>query len=258
MPIAVTFNTDVPERYRATAESFLHVTSTTPIQEAAWSWTSPRTVTFRGKEFWPANTDIAVDATIPTTRILDVAHKRNVIFSGGDAITLHIGREFITRIDSNTKYAVVYKNGKKVRSMPTSLGKPGWETRSGTKVVMERYKVRRMTSQAVGDTTSTYDLQVPYAVRITNSGEFIHGAPWAIGRLGRVNGSHGCTNLNMTDAAWFFKNAWMGDPVVTKHTGRKMESYNGLGGPWNISWKAWLSGSATGSQVVTTPAFTVG
>ena len=60
----------------------------------------------------------------------------------------------------------------------------------------EKYRVKTMTGASIG-AEEDYTLQVPYAIRLTNSGEFIHAAPWATSRIGRWNGSHGCTNLQV-------------------------------------------------------------
>lgn len=250
MPVTITFNTDVPKRYRDEIESLIAVSASRDIPDVAWGWTDARTIVLRGKEFWPANTVITVNAKLPKTRIPSVKHQEVAVVSGGDTITMKIGRSFVVRVNASTVQAVVYRNGKKIRTMPTSLGKPGWETRSGIKVVQEKYLVKRMTSQAVGETQETYDLQVPYSVRITPTGEFIHGAPWAVSRLGRYNGSHGCTNLNVSDAKWFYENSRMGDPVITKNTGRQMETWNGPGGPWNFTWDAWLDNSYAGARTI--------
>jgi hypothetical protein len=88
----------------------------------------------------------------------------------------------------------------------------------------------------------------PWAVRITWSGEFVHGAPWAAFRIGKFNGSHGCTNLLSDplheDAKWFYDNSFLGDPVVTTGTKRAMEVNNSIGGPFNIAWSVWLAHSA--------------
>ena len=94
----------------------------------------------------------------------------------------------------------------------------------------EKCRWTRMTSDQLGLTDEFYDLQVPYAVRITPTGEFIHGAPWAASRIGAWNGSHGCTNLNVGPAKWFLQPCETGDVTVTTSTGRRMETWNGTPG----------------------------
>lgn len=128
-------------------------------------------------------------------------------------------------------------DGKVIRKFVTSLGKPGYATRSGVKTIMERYAVTRMTN--VGVTTSEiYDLQVPYAMRLTNSGEFLHAAPWN-GQIGYANTSHGCSHLTMTDGAYFFTITIRYDPVITKNAGPVDDYYNGPGSLWNIPAAKW-------------------
>ena len=56
----------------------------------------------------------------------------------------------------------------------------------GYKAVMDKYLTRNMTSQELGLTNEHYDLWAPYSTRITPTGEFVHGAPWAAGRIGRA------------------------------------------------------------------------
>jgi len=146
---------------------------------------------------------------------------------------------------SNAKHRMtVTRDGVRLRTLGVSLGKPGFPTRSGTKVIMEKYVSHRMNSITVGITgPEAYDLDVPYAMRITSSGEFLHGAPWNP-YVGIRNHSHGCTNLTLSSAKWVFSRVLEGDPVVTTGTGRATESWNGLGGVWNVSWTDWVAGSA--------------
>ena len=146
---------------------------------------------------------------------------------------------------SNAKHRMtVTRDGERIRTFGVSLGKPGFPTRSGTKVIMEKYVTHRMNSITVGITgAEAYDLDVPYAMRITASGEFLHGAPWNP-YVGTMNHSHGCTNLTLSSARWVFGHVKEGDPVVTTGTGRPTESWNGLGGVWNVPWATWVAGSA--------------
>ena len=59
-----------------------------------------------------------------------------------------------------------------------------------------------------------YRIQVYYAMRLTDSGEFLHAAPWSVGSQGYANVSHGCINLSPDNALWYFDTVGIGDPVV--------------------------------------------
>lgn len=240
-PIAVHFSDPIPKKSRLATENLITMTASNPLSPGAWVWTSDDVVTFRTKDFLPARTTINVDVNLKNVVFSETPKK--VIKGGKDASgIIKTGRDMETIINGKTKKAVVSIDDKKVRTMNVSLGKAGWLTRSGIKTTGEKYRVQRMTSAEIG-AGEFYDLQVPYAVRLTDSGEFIHAAPWATGRLGRSNGSHGCTNLGMGDGQWFYTKTLMFDPVITVGTKRSMETWNGAGAIWNYSWEQWAAKS---------------
>lgn len=253
MPIKVSFDQSVPKKLRATVQQSIVIDSSKALPEGAWVWQSGSTVTFRTATFLPAHTTIRV-STPKRNHVYGMAGGNTYKSSGVSSSTLHISRNLTTTIVNRTHKAVVVMDGKKVRTMPISMGKKGWLTRSGIKVTGEKYRIQRMTSSEIG-AAEFYDLQVPYAVRLTDSGEFMHAAPWAESRLGEYNGSHGCTNLSMSDGAWFFNRSIPGDPVITSGTGRAMETWNGPGAIWNIPWKTWAADSI-GTATVNTPTVT--
>lgn len=240
--IRVRFNRDVPKAVRDEALSHITITTSKSIGKADWAWVDARNAVYRPKDFWPARTKVSV-STYKTMDVIPTAKSYDLRWVGDAQRDFRIGRSQVIKVDSATHMAKVVRDGRTIRTMPIALGKPGWETRSGIKVLMESYRVKEMTGESI-NAEEDYTLDVPYAIRMTNSGEFIHAAPWAAGNLGRYNGSHGCTNLSMTDAAWLFSNHLYGDPVITKGTGRPMESYNGAGGVWNVSWSKWAKGIA--------------
>ena len=88
----------------------------------------------------------------------------------------------VIKINLGSDTAHVYKNGKKVRTIYVSGGKAGWQTRSGTKLIMSHEYNKKMTNEMIG-AAEHYDLTIAYAMRITNSGEFLHSAPWNAGLL---------------------------------------------------------------------------
>jgi lipoprotein-anchoring transpeptidase ErfK/SrfK len=236
-PVVVTFNYDV--RRKADVERALRVRTGKPLVAASWSWTSDRTVQYRPRGFWPAYTGVAVAAD------LRKVHAGPGLWGMRDTDAgFRVGRAFVMRVSNAKHRMVVRKDGETVRTFGVSLGKSGFLTRSGTKVIMDTHESYRMRSTTVGITgAEAYDLDVPYAMRITSSGEFLHGAPWNP-YVGIMNHSHGCTNLTLSAAHWVFDRVREGDPIITKGTGRQMESWNGLGGVWNVDWTRWVAGSA--------------
>ena len=234
MPVILTF--DVPVKNRKEFEKHLSVTSS-PKQEGSWSWFSDTEVHFRPKKYWKSGT------TVTATADLNGLDAGNGIYGQNSTSTsFKVGRSLITKINLDTKRAKVYIDGDLERTIPISAGKSGWTTRSGTKLIMEKLPVTRMTNQMIG-ADEAYDLQVKYAMRITWSGEFLHAAPWNSANLGRVNASHGCVGMSTSNAAWLFNRVQVGDPVVTTGSNRGLEKGNGYT-DWDVSWSQYQKGSA--------------
>ncbi|MFC7592383.1 L,D-transpeptidase [Nonomuraea antimicrobica] len=87
-----------------------------------------------------------------------------------------------------------------------------------------------------------YDMMIDHAVRISNSGEYVHAKDnvWA---QGRANVSHGCINARPDQAAWFYESSLRGDPIAIVGTDRRLEWDNGWGF-WQLPWEKWRQGSA--------------
>lgn len=239
-PIIVTLSAPVRGQVlRAGIERALSVQASIPV-EGGWAWLNDNTLHYRPKDFWPADDDVTVHLALT-----DVHASPGVWGTADRTVTFRTGAAQVVHVDSATHQLTVTRDGRVVRTMPVSLGKAGHETRSGVKVVMERHATFHMDSSTVGVELGpeAYNLDVPYALRITNSGEFLHGAPWNH-QIGRANTSHGCTNLRVADARWLYDNLLIGDPVITVGTGRAMEPTNGWGGDWDVSWADWQAGSA--------------
>ncbi len=244
-PITATFSR--PVQKRAVAERNMKVLVNNVKAAGAWYWRSRTVALYRLQGFWPAHSRITVKLSLARQQL---ATSKTHRFLGRSTTTrtqsFTTGRKLVAFVNGKTHRMVVRIDGRKVKSFATSLGKPGYETRSGIKSVMgDKYAERRMTSQGAGitDPNDQYDVVATWAVRITPTGEFVHGAPWATSRLGVRNGSHGCTNLSSSSAKWFYNKSIVGDPVITKGTPRDMEPFNGLGAPYNLTWKAWLAKS---------------
>ena len=96
-----------------------------------------------------------------------------------------------------------------LRTIPITTGEqPKFTTRSGIKVIIEKYDAKRMDSETIGipnDSPDGYNIDnVQWAMRVTYSGEFVHAAPWSVGSQGYANVSHGCTGMSTANADWLY------------------------------------------------------
>ena len=234
MPVVLTF--DVPVKDKANFQKHLEI-NTMPKQTGTWHWYGDREVHFRPKTYWKAGTKVSVDANLNGVSAGNGIYGQNSVDTN-----FTIGRSQITKINLQSDHAAVYRDGKAVRTIPVSAGKPGWSTRSGIKLIMAKFPVVRMTNQMIG-AKETYDLQVKWAMRLTTSGEFLHAAPWSMANMGVRNASHGCTGMSTSDAYWLYQHSMIGDPTETTGSSKGMEQGNGWA-DWNLSWKQYEKGSA--------------
>ena len=239
MPVIVTF--DVPVENKKLFEQHMHVTST-PKVEGAWHWMSDTVVHYRPKEFWPAGTKVSVDLD------LNSLPAGNGVYGQQDQhVPFTVGRRIVSTVDVARHTLTMNIDGRDVRTIPVSTGKPGHETRGGTKVIMEKFASVDMDAASTGVSESDpdyYDISdVRWAMRVTNSGEFLHAAPWSVGSQGRENVSHGCVGLSTADAQWIYEQSRRGDVVKFVNSGRSLEQNNGWT-DWNTRWSDWVQGSA--------------
>ena len=264
---SITFSRDIPSK--APVERHLLVqahndlTGETSFVAGAWGWVSNRKVIFRPKAYWPGNSTITVTSSL--NGVVMGQQKNGTWVVGAPTLnrswTFRTARRLIAKVDGAKHVMTVTINGKKVKTFGVSLGQKDWESRNGVKVISgDKLADKTYTSQALNitDPNQQYSLDAKWNTRLTPTGEFIHTASWAYGRIGRWNGSHGCTNMFEQDARWIYERTIPGDPVVyVKTGGSMMESWNGAGGLWNIPWDQWLARSAlsspTGVPVTTSP-----
>lgn len=239
MPIQIFWNNPVKDR--AAVEKRLSVKTSVPV-EGTWHWMNSKQVNYRPKNYWPAGTKITVNIATQ-----GVNAGGGVWGSASRQIDFAIGKSVVTKVDVKKHTMAVTINGKLARTIPITAGKDGFTTRSGVKVIMEKYRTKRMDARTVGiqpGDPEYYDIHdVQYAQRVTSSGEFIHGAPWSSGSQGTENVSHGCVGMSLKDGAWYFAQTLRGDPVVVTGTNRPMTTGNGWT-DWNDSWTKYKAGSA--------------
>ena len=174
---------------------------------------------------------------------------KDVYGKGGLESSFNIGPSMVTKVDAATHEAQVLRDGAVIRTIPITTGKLGFETRSGTKVIVSKERTRIMDAATGGTDRSDpeyYRLTVEYAMRVTYSGEFVHAAPWSVGSQGRANVSHGCIGMSTSNAQWLYDQTLVGDVVEVTGTSNAQDLGNGIT-VWNESWPQWLARSATGS-----------
>jgi lipoprotein-anchoring transpeptidase ErfK/SrfK len=232
---------DLPVKDKAAFEKQMKVTST-PAQAGSWYWLSSQEAHWRPRAYWKPGTKVHVEADL------------NGVPAGGGrwgqmsrTADFTIGRSVIAKVNLKTDQMDVMINGKLARRIPVTGGRPGFITRSGVKVIMDKQTNITMKAETIGlkkDDPNYYaDTKVKYAMRVTNSGEFLHSAPWSVADQGHRNVSHGCTGMSEPNAGWLYDNVTIGDVVETTGTDRPMSMGNGYA-DWNLSAAQWAAGSA--------------
>ncbi|HET6212157.1 MAG TPA: Ig-like domain-containing protein [Micromonosporaceae bacterium] len=237
MPMVLRFSRAVPDDLRDDVERRLWV-STTPAQVGSWHWYSDTELHYRPQKFWQAGTKL-------NFRIGTGGLALGGGFYGRADITVvaSVGEAVVLTVDNATKQMTVTKNGKVIKMIPVSLGRPGMPSSSGTTVIMEKLRNTIFDTHLDPNPANRYITPVEYAQRLTWGGEFIHAAPWSEDKQGHVNVSHGCVNVSMVNAAWLFSQTLVGTPVTIKGTERALQQGNGWT-DWSLSWEEYQKGSA--------------
>ncbi|MFF4691464.1 Ig-like domain-containing protein [Streptomyces sp. NPDC001307] len=215
---------------------------TEPAVDVEGHWFGNDRLDFRPQQYWKEGTKVTVDLN------LDGVEGRDGVYGKQHkTIKFTIGRNQVSIVDAKKHTMKVTQDGKVIRTIPVTTGKPGYDTWNGQMVISEKLTVTRMNGETVGY-GGEYDIKdVPHAMRLTTSGTFLHGNYWGGGAFGNYNASHGCVGLrdvrggydSSTPAAWMFNHSIIGDVVVVKNShDRTVDPANGFNG-WNMSWADW-------------------
>jgi lipoprotein-anchoring transpeptidase ErfK/SrfK len=198
-PIYINFARPIANR--PMAEQAVHISSTPPVP-GKFYWLSDTQLRWRPMDFWPANTNVNIDAA-------------------GTKSSFRTGESVVATADNATHQMTIVRNGKVEQTFPVSMGMSGHDTPNGTYYVLEKFPDIVMDSATYGVPNTSaqgYKVHVQLAVRIDNSGNFVHSAPWSVGDQGKRNVSHGCINISPANAKWFYDNFGSGDPIVVKNS----------------------------------------
>ncbi|WP_063061178.1 L,D-transpeptidase [Nocardia sienata] len=193
-PVTVRFADAVTDRGRA--QQSLSVTAGDRLP-GTYTWRGDRELTWTPTGYLPANSTLTVNFG---------DHRTQFQTNGG----------VIADANMSTHTFTVSMGGVVVRIMPASMGKPGFETPTGTYPVLEKFRNIIFDSRTIGiplDSPEGYLIDGEWAERLTWGGVFVHSAPWSVDQQGNSNVSHGCINLAPHDASWYYENVGIGDPV---------------------------------------------
>ncbi|MFE3168923.1 Ig-like domain-containing protein [Streptomyces sp. NPDC059224] len=241
MPFSIRFTRGITDP--AAVEKAITV-KTEPAVDVQGHWFGNDRLDFRPEDYWASGTKVSV-----TLNLDGVEGRDGVYGKQAKTVKFTIGRNQVSIVDAKKHTMKVMQDGKVVKTLAVTTGKPGYDTWNGQMVISEKLRVTRMNGETVGY-GGEYDIKdVPDAMRLTTSGTFIHGNYWGGDAFGNYNASHGCVGLRDirgggdrgVPAAWFFDHSIIGDVVTVKNSHDETVSPdNGLNG-WNMSWKQWTA-----------------
>jgi lipoprotein-anchoring transpeptidase ErfK/SrfK len=224
-----------PIVYRAAVERALEVRSSKPVV-GAWYWDSqcrlaPACLYFRPRSYWPAHTQVSFTGHLNGVEAAPGVYGDHTLTQ-----SFAIGSPLTVLASTASHSMKVYRNGKLFAHWPISTGRPGDETPNGTYLTIEKANPVDMVGPG-------YNIEVPWSVRITFSGDYLHDAYWSVGEQGFENVSHGCVNMSPEHAEILYKMSVPGDPVKITGSPRPGTWDNGWT-MWFLPWKRWVRGSS--------------
>jgi lipoprotein-anchoring transpeptidase ErfK/SrfK len=267
MPIELQFNTPIAPADQAGIIAHIAVISN-PVQPGGWYWFDDEDVHYRPENFWQSGTQVTVDADLN-----GVAAGDGYWGLGDWSMSFSVGAAHLTLVDTQTRTFYVYdgdsaSTGQLLDTWPTNTGKPGYDTISGTLVVLYHEPVVVMNSCQTfhtpaacgGDPSDTYNEAVYDDTAVSADGYFIHAAPWvcygdscSLWPYGDTNSSHGCINLSTDNAVTYYSWSQVGDPVEV--VGSTLSaSYSDGEGDWQTPWSEWVPGGQDVPSNATPPA----
>ena len=240
MPLIVTLDQPVKGAAdRAALVSRLTVV-TKPAVAGAWHWMDSSELHYRGPTYWKTGTTISMTANLRRLQLSD-----GTWGSGTRRTAYRIGDEMISTVDVTKHVMAIRRNGKLLRIAKVSTGRDKYPTKGGVHIVLEKTRLKIMDSATVGiprNSPDGYYEKVPFSVRISNGGAFVHAASWSVRSQGVANVSHGCVNMSPADAQWFFGLAKRGDVVNVVNSPVKPVLWDAGMSDWNMSFAEWAKG----------------
>lgn len=243
-PVQVKFKAPISSpKVRAAIEEQLQVTST-PAQPGAWGWVNNATLMYRPQAYWAAGTKVEVKAPLAGIQVTPGTY-----LTEDNGASMTVGPQRVMKVDLAKHQMTLHEDGQLVKSFAISGGRAGqrFETRGGTKVIQDKHADIVMDSSTFGigkNDPEYYRNEVKWALRITQSGEFLHAAPWSLQDQGKRNVSHGCVNMAPNEAQWLFQRVVSGDIVETVNSNIPLKPDEAGIPVWLWTWEQWQKKSA--------------
>jgi lipoprotein-anchoring transpeptidase ErfK/SrfK len=237
MPIMLTFSQ--PVVHEAAVERALELRTSKPVI-GAWYWDGNKTLDFRPRTYWPAHTKVTFIGHLDGVQAAPGVYGYHTLTQ-----TFFIGKSLIVVASTASHHMRLYRGGKLIDRWPISTGRPGLDTPNGTYLSIDKGNPVDMVGPG-------YNIEVPWSVRFTWTGDYLHDAYWSVGEQGFVNVSHGCVNMPPYAAEIYYKMENPGDPVTI--TGSPLAgTWDNGWTEWFLSWHKYLAGSALHLAVVAGP-----
>jgi lipoprotein-anchoring transpeptidase ErfK/SrfK len=242
MPIILYFSQHITDK--AAVERALQVTTSKPVV-GSWFWDDscgmvPTCAYFRPQSYWPAHTQVSFAGHLNGVEGAPGVYGHHTLTQ-----SFTIGDSLIVTASTATHHMDLYRNGTLFARWPISTGRPGDNTPNGTYLTIEKGNPVDMKGPG-------YNIKVPWSVRFTWSGDYLHDAYWSVGQQGFTNVSHGCVNMPPADAQIYYNMAVPGDPVTITGSPRAGTFDNGWT-MWFLPWDRYLKGSALNQAVEAGP-----
>jgi lipoprotein-anchoring transpeptidase ErfK/SrfK len=244
-PVVVRFSRSITTAAaQAAALPHFTITMSQPVA-GGWHWFSPTELHFRPQSFWPPGEQVTV------TSDLSGWDAGNGIWGKGQvSVHFSIGDSHVAIANLTTEQMTVTDNGKVIATYPFSGGRSQYPTMNGIHIALDRESVVHMVSSTVGipvNSPNGYDEYVYEDVHISDSGEYVHAAPWSVGAQGFENVSHGCVNLSTANATTFFNFSRVGDVVEVIDGSRPPVTGDHGVMDWSTDWSQWTPAVVTSS-----------
>ncbi len=241
-PVVVKFSRSVASAEQATVLAHITISETSPVP-GGWHWFSSRELHFRPQAFWPSGEQVTV-----ATNLAGWDAGAGMWGSGTDTVRFTIGDSHVAVANLATEDMTVSDNGVVVATYPISGGSSQYPTQNGIHIAMDKESVVHMVSSTVGIPTASpngYDEYVYNDVHISDSGEYVHAAPWSVGSQGRRNVSHGCVNLSTASSKAFYDLSQVGDVIEVVGGSRPPLAGDHGVMDWSTDWSQYTPGTIT-------------